>query len=71
MFIIHLLSFILNASFYVIVLLAAKKDINSFKRRIIFVVPFIPFIVFETQFAQISTNVIPVHVLMEKSVLME
>ena len=71
MFIIPLLSFILNASFYVIVLLTGEKRHKSFKRRIIFLVPFIPFIVFKTQFAQISTNVIPVHVLMEKSVLME
>ena len=48
----------------------AKKD-ESVKRDIAFLVACIPFTVFGTQFAQISTNVLPLRVWLMKIVLME
>ena len=44
---------------------------KSGKREIAFLVAFIPFNVFGTQFAQISTNVLPVRVWLMKIVLTE
>ena len=71
MIIIPSLSFLKKCQFWLHCSVSGEKRDTSVKRRILFLVPFIPFIVFETQFAQISTNVNPVRVLMEKSVLME